>query len=345
MADLIPALLPLCLLLCVGIIVYLIVMHRHVARVITQSGATVAVPPSHVMAWPKPKEPLPDRLAKLIADTIAGLHSVNFKQDPLLAINQAHLFGVLLSAVARHGYLIEETIYEALRDCDRYRVWQRERFTVGTRTVEIDLIVYDTRECVIRSYEIKRGNSDSLGSHTERATRVTAQGVEPQLIAFAGQHECPARRCASHIVSYYGHTATQAIGGVTLTGHSLDEHFELQGVRASVELMTDHLKHALCLFLHEQGLWTYDTPRVGDDGGEPPPEPTPEPTPPRPPLTGAPARHHNGAAVRELILDHDTPEQSARNAARDLARFGPPPPGGYPMKSVAPVRVRVKSEK
>jgi hypothetical protein len=214
-------------------------------------------------AWSAPLHALSERLHDLIARTIQGLHGANFRADPLLTANQSHLFGVMLSAISRHGHLIEEALFEALSDCERYALWQHEKFSVGDHTAEIDLIVFDKREAVIRAYEIKRGNSSGLSSHTERATKGNSAAVETQLVSFAAGKGFRAVRAVTHVISYYGKTMTQAVGGVTLTEHLLDEHFELPGLRNAIDGMTQHYKASLAAYLESERLWVSDTPRVG----------------------------------------------------------------------------------
>lgn len=225
-----------------------------------------AAPPVNgyaVPAWSRPLHALSERLHGLIARTILGLQGANFRADPLLTANQSHLFGVMLSAISRHGHLIEEALFEALSDCERFALWQHEKFSVGDHTAEIDLIVFDKREAVIRAYEIKRGNSSGLSSHTERATKGNSAAVESQLISFAAGKGYHATRAVTHVISYYGKTMTQAVGGVTLTEHLLDEHFELPGLRNAIDGMTQHYKANLAAYLESEGLWVSDSPRVG----------------------------------------------------------------------------------
>jgi hypothetical protein len=216
-----------------------------------------------VPAWSRPLHALSERLHALIGRTIQGLQGANFRADPLLTANQSHLFGVMLSAISRHGHLIEEALFEALSDCERFALWQHEKFSVGDHTAEIDLIVFDKKEAVIRAYEIKRGNSSGLSSHTERATKGNSAAVESQLVSFAASKGFRAVRAVTHVISYYGKTMTQAVGGVTLTEHLLDEHFEVPGLRNAIDGMTQHYKASLAAYLESEKLWVSDAPRVG----------------------------------------------------------------------------------
>lgn len=213
--------------------------------------------------WHAPDRTYSDRIRADVDDAMRDLGRINYQGDPLLAArNLQHLIGVCHSAITRHGHLIECALFESLADKQRFAVWHREPIDVpdgrgGTRKIEVDLIVYDRKEFVVRGYEIKRGMSGGFGSHVERQTRANFAAVESRLMPFVQERGHPARAAHMHLISYYGRTMSQVVGGVTLTRDGLNEQFGYN-ISAHVEEMTDYFRDLFQRFLTKEGLWDFD---------------------------------------------------------------------------------------
>jgi hypothetical protein len=161
--------------------------------------------------------------------------------------------------------MIELAIREALKDCDRYDVWDEPLFKVShtannafttstskdfrfielpygdgptdTRPLQVDLIVYDRAENIIRAYEVKRGVSYlGDGEHSDTARKLAL--VQMLLKSYALTRNLTPIKAETHLISYYGAGWS---AGECLSRDNLDKHFSFPVV-ARVEEATANFR-------------------------------------------------------------------------------------------------------
>src|SRR5882672_60919 len=124
-----------------------------------------------------------DRVKPIVDQTISTLASARFVVDPIAGEKYSRLTSIISSAYKRHGTILELALRESLRESNRHRVWREDTFRVSraadqiigqqtaeaynstllpygesTRTLQIDMMVFDSADQTLRAYEIKRGN-------------------------------------------------------------------------------------------------------------------------------------------------------------------------------------------
>jgi hypothetical protein len=134
-----------------------------------------------------------DRVAPIVDQTIQALAKVDFVPDPIAGAHYARTTSIVSSAYKRHGKILEF----ALRESNRHKVWNDDAFKVSReadalantqdfeachqstlpygnsiRTLQVDMIAFDSADETLRAYEIKRGNGqfDAGKSDRSRAT-------------------------------------------------------------------------------------------------------------------------------------------------------------------------------
>jgi hypothetical protein len=127
-------------------------------------------------------------MGPVIEKTINGLNKKRFAPDPIAGRHFSRIVSVMSSAYKRHGYILETAILHQLRKCPRLEVWHDPLFEIsanadllangslknpisimgnqvnyghGTRTLQLDAIVYDKQLKTLKAYEVKRG----FGAH------------------------------------------------------------------------------------------------------------------------------------------------------------------------------------
>ena len=120
-------------------------------------------------------------LTPLIDATINRLNLKRFLPDPIAGEHFSRIVSIMSSAYKRHGHIIERAILEQLKACPDLQVWNDAEFHVsanadllangslanpasiignetnygeGTRSVQVDAIVYDRRTKTLRAYEV-----------------------------------------------------------------------------------------------------------------------------------------------------------------------------------------------
>lgn len=226
--------------------------------------------------WKRPLQSCLERVSVIIGAACAELAKIKCKgDDALLTADQAQSYLQMHSAFSRHGLIIQKTLREALRDCDRYEILPDEpafQVSVGAdgkftdldeiemrhtqmpyglappnarREVQVDLIIFDRADNVIRAYEVKRGASH-FGSYAQRAGSNNVLAVGVYLKSYAEQKGFLPVRAESHLISYYGSDiAKSRQGGVpTLHREQLDKHFGFPIV-AKIETATNQFRVGL----------------------------------------------------------------------------------------------------
>jgi hypothetical protein len=124
-----------------------------------------------------------ERVAPVVDETIRLLSGVGFVEDPIAGAKYSRATSIISSAYKRHGRILEIALRESLRDSNRHTVWNDGVFRVSreadalantqeldaclrttlpygnsVRTLQVDMITFDSADQLIRAYEIKRGN-------------------------------------------------------------------------------------------------------------------------------------------------------------------------------------------
>lgn len=187
------------------------------------------------------------RLRPMIDLTIAKLANVQFREDPISGIRYSKLHSILGSAQKRHGHILEMAIRESLRDSNRYHLWVEPQFAVSgaaqslansqtyedccqselpygdrTRSIQIDLGIFDDADHSIGAYEIKRGN----GRHDAgkvRSVIVDLSCTQMLLKSYGRTLGFAPASAAAKIIFYYGERSIAA--PLSLIGTELDDHF------------------------------------------------------------------------------------------------------------------------
>lgn len=154
------------------------------------------------------------------------------------------------SAYKRHGFILEMAVLNQLKKCPRFVVWNDPAFQVsanadlvangslsdpatiignqvnygsGTRTLQVDVIVYDRETGTLRAYEIKRGN----GYHDAGKRRSILRDIlclNLLLKSYGEQRGMDVRQAEAKAIFYYGKRSIPA--PFSIIGAELDEHFQ-----------------------------------------------------------------------------------------------------------------------
>ena len=122
-----------------------------------------------------------ERVAPVVDETIRALAQTKFVQDPVAGMRYSRATSIVSSAYKRHGRILETALRESLRESNRHKVWQEDAFKVSraadalfgsqsedacrqsalpygdaVRTIQVDMVAFDSADQTIRSYEVKR---------------------------------------------------------------------------------------------------------------------------------------------------------------------------------------------
>ena len=189
-----------------------------------------------------------------IVKTIASLNEAKFTPDPIAGPHFSRIVSLISSAYKRHGFILERAILEYLKLQPDLTVWNDDAFQIpdaadhlvqsvlsdptsisdsnmkyssGSRTVQVDVIVFNKTDRSVKAYEIKRGS----GYHDAGKRRSMLRDslcVNLLLKDYARQKGHEARSANSHVVFYYGSLSVDPPIGIT--GADLDSHFGLPPV-------------------------------------------------------------------------------------------------------------------
>jgi hypothetical protein len=207
-----------------------------------------------------------DRVKPLVDETVRRLAIKAFRSDPIAGSKYARATSIVSSAYKRHGKILEAAIFERLRDNNRLSVWTDPTYAVSAaadalvhsstradcfksqlpygeakRTLQIDIVVYDTLNRSLRTYEVKRGN----GEHDAGKVRSIMRDLicTHVLLKSYGQvrgHDVD--HAEAKIIYYYGVRSVPA--PVSLVRDELDAHFEYPVVEA-VEQVNSYFRDRL----------------------------------------------------------------------------------------------------
>ena len=214
---------------------------------------------------------MPDLVSILkpeVEATIQRLNAKKFRPDPIAGAHFSKIVSVMSSAYKRHGFIIERSILERLRQNPQFEVWDDRLFQVpatadhivdsaigepqhifgsettyrdGDRTLQVDAIVYDKANKTLRAYEIKRGS----GLHDAGKRRSILRDLlcaQVLLKSYGEQRGLEVSDAKAHIIFYYGQCSIKK--PFSLTKEELDEHFAFP-VLDEVETVNEYFKERL----------------------------------------------------------------------------------------------------
>lgn len=156
-----------------------------------------------------------ERVAPIVDETIRVLAKVKFVEDPIAGVRYSRATSIVSSAYKRHGRILEFALRESLRESNRHKVWNDEAFRVSreadalantqdldacrqttlpygnfVRTLQVDMLAFDSADESIRAYEIKRGNGQFDEVHPSFAQelwrvlqiRASRRGIQDHLL-------------------------------------------------------------------------------------------------------------------------------------------------------------------
>ena len=207
-----------------------------------------------------------------IEGTIQRLEAKTFLADPIAGAHFSKITSIMSSAYKRHGNILERALLEAVKQCPHFEVWRDEQFHVppnvdhivsgsiaegvkligtdypyseGERTLQVDVIVFDKRNGILRAYEVKRGfGMHDLGK--QRSMRRDILAIQVLLKSYGKGRGLDVKEAFSHIIFYYGQCSIPK--PFSLTGPELDEHFGFP-VYDAVEEVNKHYKARLFAIL------------------------------------------------------------------------------------------------
>jgi hypothetical protein len=202
----------------------------------------------------------------LVDETVRRLAVKAFRNDPIAGTKYARATSIVSSAYKRHGKILEAAIYERLRDNNRLSVWTDPTFAVSAaaeglvhsssqancfasqlpygeaaRTVQVDILVYDTVHRSLRTYEVKRGN----GEHDAGKVRSIMRDLictHVLLKSYGQGRRHNVDHAEAKIIYYYGVRSIPA--PISLIREELDDHFEYPVVEA-VEKVNSYFRDRL----------------------------------------------------------------------------------------------------
>ncbi len=188
-----------------------------------------------------------DRVKPIVDQTISTLASARFVVDPIAGEKYSRLTSIISSAYKRHGTILEFALRESLRESNRHRVWREDSFRVSraadqivgqqtaeaydstllpygesTRTLQIDMMVFDSADQTLRAYEIKRGNGQ-FDAGKIRSIKRDLIVTQMLLKSYGAAAKLAPEKAEARIIFYYGRRSIPR--PYSLVGSELNEHF------------------------------------------------------------------------------------------------------------------------
>jgi hypothetical protein len=188
-----------------------------------------------------------ERVGPVVDQTIDALSKVRFVEDPIAGVRYSRATSIVSSAYKRHGRILEIALRESLRESNRHSVWQDDVFRVsreadalaGTqeleagrrttlpygdaiRTLQVDMVAFDSADQSIRAYEIKRGNGAFDAGKIRSITR-DLKCIQVLLKSYGEFRKLKPTSAESKIIFYYGVRSIPRPW--SLVKGELDEHF------------------------------------------------------------------------------------------------------------------------
>jgi hypothetical protein len=211
-----------------------------------------------------------DRVVPVVEDTIQALASAVFIEDPIAGPKYSRSTSIISSAYKRHGRILETALRESLRESNRHRVWQEDAFKVSPaadtlvnaqnedaccrstlpygdtyRTLQVDMMAFDSADQTIRAYEIKRGNGH-FDAGKIRSIKRDLLCIQVLLKSYGQVASVNPAAAQARIIFYYGMRSIPRPW--SLVREELDEHFGFPVV-AMVEQANDYFRAKLYALL------------------------------------------------------------------------------------------------
>jgi len=211
-----------------------------------------------------------ERVAPVVDETIRVLSKVKFVGDPIAGAKYSRATSIVSSAYKRHGRILEIALRESLRESNRHSVWHDDAFKVSreadalantqdldacrqttlpygnsVRTLQIDVVAFDSADESIRAYEIKRGNGQFDAGKIRSITRRDLKCIQVLLKSYGELCKFKPTSAESKIIFYYGVRSIPRPW--SLVGNELDQHFGFPVVE-KIEQANDYFRaklHAL----------------------------------------------------------------------------------------------------
>jgi hypothetical protein len=71
------------------------------------------------------------RVAPVVDETIRALARTKFIEDPIAGDRHSRNTSIISSAYKRHGRILETALRESLKESNRHKVWQDDKFRVS----------------------------------------------------------------------------------------------------------------------------------------------------------------------------------------------------------------------
>jgi hypothetical protein len=210
-----------------------------------------------------------DRVVPVVDETIRALSQVRFVEDPIAGVRYSRATSIVSSAYKRHGRILEYALRESLRESNRHKVWNDEKFRISreadalastqdmhactqttlpygdsVRTLQVDMIAFDNSDQSLRAYEIKRGNGQFDAGKIRSISR-DLKCVQVLLKNYGEFSQFKPTKAESKIIFYYGVRSIPRPW--SLVKSELDEHFGFP-VAERIEQANDYFRtrlHAL----------------------------------------------------------------------------------------------------
>jgi hypothetical protein len=188
-----------------------------------------------------------DRVKPIVDRTISTLASARFVVDPIAGEKYSRQTSIISSAYKRHGTILEFALRESLRESNRHKVWREEAFRVSRaadqivgqqtdeayvstllpygesiRTLQIDMMVFDSADRTLRAYEIKRGNGQ-FDAGKIRSIRRDLIVTQMLLKSYGETAGYKSEKAEARIIFYYG--VRPIPRPYSLIGRELNDHF------------------------------------------------------------------------------------------------------------------------
>jgi hypothetical protein len=213
-----------------------------------------------------------ERVAPVVDKTIMALSKVEFATDPIAGLRYSRQTSIISSAYKRHGSILEIALRESLRESNRHKVWNDEKFRVSTeadalantqdleaclrttlpygnkvRTLQVDMVAFDNADSSIRAYEIKRANGQ-FDAGKIRSIKRDLKCIQVLLRSYGEFCNYKPVTAAAKIIFYYGFRSIPKPW--FLVRGELDDHFGFPVVER-IEQANEYFRSKLFVLLDE----------------------------------------------------------------------------------------------
>ena len=188
-----------------------------------------------------------ERVTPVVDETIRALAKKKFMQDPVAGLKYSRSTSIISSAYKRHGRILETALRESLRESNRHKVWHEDAFRVSraadtlvgsqsedacrlttlpygdsVRTLQVDMVAFDSADEKIRAYEVKRGFGQ-FDAGKIRSIKRDLMCIQVLLKSYGQTANVAPAAAEARIIFYYGRRSIPRPW--SLVRDDLDEHF------------------------------------------------------------------------------------------------------------------------